>query len=177
MRKKLLVLVALLLMASMVFTACGGGAGTTPEEPAAETPAAETPAEETPAEETPAETPADSGDKPYIAIISKGFQHQFWQTVLKGSEDAAKELNVDITFDGPPSESDIQVQLDQLNAALGKNPDAVCLAALDTESVTAQLLEAKEKGIPVIGFDSGVPNAPEGTIVSTASTDNEKAVL
>lgn len=174
MRKKLLVLVALLLMASMVFTACGGGAGTTPEEPAAETPAAETPAEETPAEETPAETPADSGDKPYIAIISKGFQHQFWQTVLKGSEDAAKELNVDITFDGPPSESDIQVQLDQLNAALGKNPDAVCLAALDTESVTAQLLEAKEKGIPVIGFDSGVPNAPEGTIVSTASTDNEK---
>ena len=168
--EKLLVLVALLLMASMVFTACGGGAGTTPEE-LQQTPAAETPAEETPAEETPAETPADSGDKPYIAIISRVSSissGRLYQRLRRCS----KRLNVDITFDGPPSESDIQVQLDRLNAALGKNPDAV--AALDTESVTAQLLEAKEKGIPVIGFDSGVPNAPEGTIVSTASTDNEK---
>ncbi len=113
--------------------------------------------------------------KPYIAIISKGFQHQFWQTVNLGAQDAAVEYNVDITFDGPPSESDISVQIDMLNAALAKNPKALCLAALDTESVTEQLLSAKEKGIPVIGFDSGVPNAPEGTIVSTASTNNEVA--
>ena len=108
-------------------------AGTTPEEPAAETPAAETPAEETPAEETLQKHQQIPVTNP-ILLLSPRFQHQFWQTVLKGSEDAAKELNVDITFDGPPSESDIQVQLDQLNAALGKNPDAVCLAALDTES-------------------------------------------
>jgi ribose transport system substrate-binding protein len=81
-------------------------------------------------------------------------------------------LGVEITFDGPASESDIQVQIDQLNNALSKNPAALCLAALDTESVTEQLDTAKEKGIPVIGFDSGVPNAPEGTIVSTAATDN-----
>ena len=113
--------------------------------------------------------------KPYIAIISKGFQHQFWQTVNLGAQDAAKKYNVDITFDGPPSESDISTQIDMLNAALAKNPKALALAALDTESVTEQLLSAKEKGIPVIGFDSGVPNAPEGTIVSTASTNNEVA--
>ncbi len=113
--------------------------------------------------------------KPYIAIISKGFQHQFWQTVAMGANDAAAKYNVDITFDGPPSESDISVQIDMLNAALAKNPKALALAALDTESVTEQLLSAKEKGIPVIGFDSGVPNAPEGTIVSTASTNNEVA--
>ena len=113
--------------------------------------------------------------KPYVAIISKGFQHQFWQTVAMGANEAAAKYNVDITFDGPPSESDISTQIDMLNAALAKNPKALALAALDTESVTEQLLSAKEKGIPVIGFDSGVPNAPEGTIVSTASTNNEAA--
>ena len=111
----------------------------------------------------------------YIAILSKGFQHQFWQTVAMGSQDAAAKYGVEITFDGPASESDISVQIDQLNAALANNPKALCLAALDTESVTEQLLAAKEKGIPVIGFDSGVPNAPEGTIASTASTNNENA--
>lgn len=119
--------------------------------------------------------PALAEAKPYVAIISKGFQHQFWQTVLMGSQAAADKLGVDITFDGPASESDISVQIDQLNAALAKNPSALCLAALDTDSVTEQLMTAKEKGIPVIGFDSGVPNAPEGSIVSTASTDNEAA--
>lgn len=62
-----------------------------------------------------------------------------------------------------------------LNAALAKNPAALCLAALDTESVTEQLNDCVAKGIPVIGFDSGVPNAPEGSILSTASTDNEAA--
>lgn len=113
--------------------------------------------------------------KPYVAIVSKGFQHQFWQTVAMGAQDAATQYNVDINFIGPASESDIQVQIDMLNAELAKNPKALALAALDTESVTEQLLSAKEKGIPVIGFDSGVPNAPEGTIASTASTDNEAA--
>jgi len=113
--------------------------------------------------------------KPYIGIVSKGFQHQFWQTVAMGSQDAATKYGVDISFVGPASESEVSVQIDMLNAELAKNPKAICLAALDTESVTEQLLAAKEKGIPVIGFDSGVPNAPAGTIVSTASTDNEAA--
>lgn len=167
MRKKLLVIIAMLLMASMVLAACGSGT-TTPDEPKpapADEPGTDTPSE--PEEPT-------TGETPYIAIISKGFQHQFWQTVLMGSEDAAKDFGVEITFDGPPSESDIQVQLDQLNAAIAKKPDAIALAALDTDSVTSQLLDAKANGVPVIGFDSGVPDAPEGTIVSTASTDNEQ---
>ena len=113
--------------------------------------------------------------KPYIAVISKGFQHQFWQTVLAGAKDAAEKYGVDMTFDGPPSESDVNIQVDMLNAAIAKNPKALCLAALDTESVMQQLNDCKSKGIPVVGFDSGVPNAPAGSIVATASTNNENA--
>ncbi len=126
---------------------------------------------------TTAETtePEPAAGKPYIAIISKGFQHKFWQTVQLGAKDAAEKYNVDFTFDGPPSESDINIQVDMLNAVLAKNPAALCLAALDTESVTEQLNACMSKNIPVIGFDSGVPNAPQGSIVSTASTDNEAA--
>lgn len=120
-------------------------------------------------------TLAVAEDAIYIPVISKGFQHKFWQTVLKGSEDAAAQYGVTITFDGPPSESDISAQVDMLNAALAKKPAALCLAALDTESVIEQLQSCIDNGIPVIGFDSGVPNAPEGAIISTASTDNEAA--
>jgi ribose transport system substrate-binding protein len=58
---------------------------------------------------------------------------------------------------------------------MAKNPVAICLAALDTGSVVDQLQQAKDQGIPVIGFDSGVPNAPAGSIYANASTDNYAA--
>jgi len=165
MKKALAILLTVLMGVAVL------GCSSTPAPAATEAPAAsQAPA----ATVAPAATEAPAG-KPYIALISKGFQHQFWQTVYAGAKDAGAKYNVDITFDGPPSESDINVQIDMLNAALAKNPTALCLAALDTQSVTSQLNDLKAKGIPVVGFDSGVPNAPEGTIVSTASTNNENA--
>ena len=112
---------------------------------------------------------------PYIAVVSKGEQHDFWQQVKLGAKDAATKYGVDITFEGPPSESDVQIQVEMLNNAMAKDPVAIALAALDTTSVMDQLQECKDNGIPVIGFDSGVPNAPAGSIYANASTDNYNA--
>ncbi len=56
-----------------------------------------------------------------------------------------------------------------VQAALAKNPAAICLAALDTKALVPQLEEAQSKGIPVIGFDSGVDS---DIPVATATTDN-----
>jgi ribose transport system substrate-binding protein len=114
-------------------------------------------------------------DTMYIPVVSKGLQHQFWQTVKAGSEAAAADLGVEITFEGPASEADIQDQVIMLQNAMAKNPSAVALAALDTNSVMDQLQEAIRREIPVVGFDSGVPNAPEGSIYANASTDNYAA--
>jgi ribose transport system substrate-binding protein len=111
----------------------------------------------------------------YIPVISKGLQHQFWQTVKSGSEDAAKKYGVSITFEGPASEADIQDQVKMLQNALAKDPAAIALAALDTNAVRDQLQEALRRKIPIIGFDSGVPNPPKGSIYATASTDNYAA--
>ena len=76
---------------------------------------------------------------------------------------------MDITFEGPPSESDVDKQIEMLSAALAKNPAAICLAALDAKAVIPQLEEAKSRGIPIIGFDSGVDS---DIPVATATTDN-----
>lgn len=110
-----------------------------------------------------------TGSKPYIPVISKGFQHQFWQAVKAGSEKAAQEFNVEITFEGPESESQVDKQIEMLQAALDKKPAAICLAALDSKAVIPQLEKAKAAGIPVIGFDSGVDSDIPAT---TAATDN-----
>ena len=111
----------------------------------------------------------------YIPVISKGFQHQFWQTVMSGAEDAAEEFGVDMVFEGPTSEAAIQEQVQMLQNALAEGPDAIALAALDTEAVLDQIETAMRQNIPIVGFDSGVPNAPAGAIVANASTDNAAA--
>jgi ribose transport system substrate-binding protein len=108
-------------------------------------------------------------EKIYIPVLSKGFQHQFWQAVKLGAEQAAAEFGVEITFEGPESESQVDKQIDMLQAALSKNPDAICLAALDSKAVIPLLEQAQAANIPVIGFDSGVDS---DIPLATASTDN-----
>ena len=107
--------------------------------------------------------------KLYIPLISKGFQHQFWLAVEAGAEQAAKDFDVTITFEGPENESQVDKQMDMLQVAIDKNPDAICFAAVDSKAAIPLLEQAKAKGIPIIGFDSGVDS---DIPLSTASTDN-----
>jgi ribose transport system substrate-binding protein len=139
--RKLIGLVASGMALALVVGACGGGSSPTPA----------------------------AGEKPYIAIVSKGSQHQFWQAVEKGAYDAALALGAEITYEGPASESEVDKQLTMLQTALDKNPAAICFAALDSKAATPYLEQAQEKKIPVVGFDSGVDS---DIPVTTVSTDN-----
>ena len=171
-------LIALLLAVVMVVGLVACAAKT--ETPAAdtnktETPATETPAAETPATEEPAAEEPASTEKMYIPVMAKGFQHQFWQAVKAGADAAAADYNVDIYFDGPASETEIDAQVNMVKTELSKNPKAMALAALSTDAVTEILEECAEKNIPVIGFDSGVPGDTTGAVKATACTNNESA--
>ncbi|GAA1855443.1 ABC transporter substrate-binding protein [Microbacterium koreense] len=112
---------------------------------------------------------AGSGEKPYIALISKGFQHQFWQAVKAGAEQAAAEFDVEVTFEGPDTEADVDQQVQMLQTALDKSPDAIGIAALDSQAVGPLLDQAQSQDIPVIAFDSGVDS---DIPLTTAATDN-----
>jgi ribose transport system substrate-binding protein len=112
------------------------------------------------------------GDQKYVAIVSKGFQHQFWQAVKKGAEDEAAKQGVRITFEGPATEADIEAQTTMLTNALAKNPDAIGFAALDSKAAAPLIQQAKSANIPVIAFDSGVDS---DVPLTTAATDNKAA--
>lgn len=120
-------------------------------------------------------TEAPEGQKKRIDVIAKGFQHQFWKAVEQGTRQASEEFGVEVTFQGPDNESAIAQQVEYLNAAIANKPDAICLAALDTNASLDSIEMALESDIPIIGFDSGVPDAPEGAIKANASTDNTAA--
>lgn len=162
MKKKLLAALLSVAMVATLLAGCGKKAETPAEAPA-----------ETEAE-APAEDAAPAGDM-HFEIVSKGLQHEYWQAVKQGVESKAAELGVTVNFVGPDSESNIDQQVQQLENALNANPTAIGLAALDTESVKGQLQTALDNGIPVVGFDSGVPGAPEGSVLANCSTDNYAA--
>ena len=115
---------------------------------------------------------ANASDDIYIPLISKGFQHQFWQAVKLGADKAAEEFDVTVTFEGPDNESQVDKQIDMLAAALAKKPAAIGFAALDSQAAIPLLKQAQKDGIAVIAFDSGVDS---DIPMSTATTDNVAA--
>jgi len=117
-----------------------------------------------------AATGGSGGDKQlYIALVSKGFKHQFWQAVKAGAEQGAKEFNVKVTFEGAQEEGNVDQQIQLLQTVLDKHPDAVGFAAIDSQAAGPLMEQAKNDKIPVIAFDSGVDS---DVPVTTASTDN-----
>ena len=169
MKKKVL---ASLLATAMVATALVG-CGAKAEAPAAAPAATEEKAEEAaPAAEEAA--PAASGDLTF-EIIVKSYQSSYWQAAVKGVDQKAAELGVTATCTGPNAESDIADQVNMLNTAINNAPSGIGLAACDQSSVLDSLQQAKDAGIPVVCFDSGVPDAPAGSVVSTVATNNYAA--
>lgn len=117
-----------------------------------------------------------------IAVVVKNVKTGFWTAVKKGMDAAVKDLNekmgykgddkIRLSFEGPADETDVESQINIIDAVLSENPSVLCLAAIDMESCTAQIEAAAENEIPVIILDSGV----ESDIVNiVCATDNYKA--
>ena len=164
MKKKVL---ATLLSVAMVATLLAG-CGAKEEATTAATAAPTTADEAAPATE---EAAAPSGDYSF-EIIVKSYQSSYWQAAVTGVNQEAEKLGVKVNCTGPNAESDIADQVNMLNNAINNAPNGIGLAACDQDACLDALQTAMDKGIPVVCFDSGIPNAPAGSVLSTIATDN-----
>ena len=118
----------------------------------------------------------------HIAVVVKSTKNGFWTSVKRGMDAAVADLNeklgykgddkIKLTFEGPSDETDVENQINIIDAVLGENPDVLCLSAIDMDSCQAQLEAAEENGIPVIVLDSGVKT---GNVNATCVVDNYQA--
>jgi len=108
-------------------------------------------------------------------MMVKSFQSTYWDAAQEGMKKAAEELGVTYTPQGPNSESDIADQVNMINTAIASNPKGIGIAACDTSSVLDALQTCADKGIPVVTFDTGIADAPEGSVVCEVCTDNNQA--
>ena len=164
---------ALMLCAAMV-TSMSATAAFAAEEK--EDAATEKSADSTAAEDPTAQFDGLKANEAYVfPMMVKSFQSTYWDAAQEGMKKASKELGVDYKPQGPNSESDIADQVNMINTAIASNPVGLGLAACDTSSVTYALKTCAEKGIPVVTFDTGIADAPEGSVVCEVCTDNAQA--
>ena len=165
MKKKVLATIISAAMTATILAGCAGAAA--PAAPAADAPAATE--EAAPAADEAA--PAAAGDLDF-KIVVKSFQSSYWQAAVQGVNQAAEELGVKVECNGPNAESDIADQVNMLTNYINGAPSGIGLAACDQSACLDALQMAKDAGIPVVCFDSGCPDAPEGSVLSTIATDN-----
>ena len=113
----------------------------------------------------------------HIAVVVKETGSGFWKAVKAGMELAVADLNeelgykgkdkVKLTFEGPADASEIEAQINIIDAVLAENPAALCLSAIDRGSCQAQLETAAENGIPVILMDGNARGNESNMICST----------
>ena len=161
---------ALMLCAAMV-TSMSATAAFAAEEK--EDAATEESADSTAAEDPTAQFDGLKANEAYeFPMMVKSFQSTYWDAAQEGMKKASEELGVTYKPQGPNSESDIADQVNMINTAIASNPVGLGLAACDTSSVTDALKTCAEKGIPVVTFDTGIADAPEGSVVCEVCTDN-----
>lgn len=179
MKKKVLASLLCVAMAATMVVGCGSKADEPADAPAADDAAADDAATDDAAADDAATDDAATTDDAaaggdyHFEIIVKSYQSSYWQAAVKGVEQEAAKLGVSYNCTGPNAESDIADQVNMLNNAINADGvDGIGLAACDQSACLDALQAAMDKGIPVVCFDSGIPDAPEGSVLSTVATDN-----
>lgn len=108
-------------------------------------------------------------EKKRIGVIPMGRSHLYWQSIHAGAVAAARELGVEIIWNGPATETDYSGQLQIADAMINQRADAIAIAPIDRTAMVSVVERAAREKIPVVIFDSGINTQ---NFVSQVSTDN-----
>jgi ribose transport system substrate-binding protein len=102
-----------------------------------------------------------------LAVIPKSTGGEFWETVELGARDAAKELGVEINWDGALTETEIAEQKKIIENMVNLGVDGIALAPLNPKAMQKDVENAAAAGIPVVVFDSAVDGDAQTSFVAT----------
>src|SRR2546422_557362 len=190
MRNKSITLVLMILLVT-VLTACGGETATpTPVATTAPTTGAEatattaTTGEATATTAPPEEAPATTGEaapttgtgtgstsgKTYV-LVPKNLGNPYFDTANKGAQEAAKELGVTVTYQGP-STADATQQIQLINSLIAQNVNGLAISADDSDALIPAGKSAISQNIPVVSWDSAISAGGRTVHVNQANAED-----
>jgi ribose transport system substrate-binding protein len=108
-----------------------------------------------------------------LAVIPKGTVHEFWKDVEAGVLEAAKELDVDVHWEGPTNETEHDRQRTIVDNMVSLGVDGIALAPTDEKALVRPVRAASRRGIPVVIFDSELDAKQGEDYISFVASDNE----
>ena len=161
--KRTISIVFALLLVAMLFVSCSKGGEEQPDN-------------------SPAVDPGESaatgdGEVSEIAVILQTYNGSFWSDVMRGVDKAIDELaekGVKCTFNGPDDSTNLQAQIEMIEAAVARDVDGLAVAPADSAAVGGVMPRCEEKNIPVVLFDC---SADSEWPVCLVSSDNHKLGL
>src|SRR5213593_1117402 len=97
-------------------------------------------------------TPA-AGKKLTVALMPKSKGNAYFVSCKQGADAAAKELGVELIFDGPTT-PDPGKQNEIIENWITLGVDVIAAACENKEGISTALRKAQEKGIKVLTYDS-----------------------
>ncbi|HZM05512.1 MAG TPA: substrate-binding domain-containing protein [Candidatus Saccharimonadales bacterium] len=102
-----------------------------------------------------------AGKRVTIAFMPKSKGNAYFISCKQGADRAAKDLNVDLIFDGP-TEPDPAKQNEIIDNWITLGVDAIAAACENKDGISTALRKAKAKGIKVVTYDAdALPDARE----------------
>jgi ABC-type sugar transport system substrate-binding protein len=105
-----------------------------------------------------------------IALLPKSKGNAYFISCKKGAERAAKDLNVDLLFDGP-TDPDPAKQNEIVENWIALGVDAIAAACENKEGISTALRKAEAKGIKVITYDSDAAQDARTFFVNQATAE------
>ena len=109
-----------------------------------------------------------SGHKPVIAMMPKAKGDQYFISCRQGAEEAAKELGVELLWDGP-TELDPAKQNEVVEAWITRGVDVIAVSVENKVGISTVLRKAREKGIKVITWDADAEKDARDFLINQAT--------
>ena len=113
---------------------------------------------------------AGAGKKLSIALMPKSKGNAYFISCRKGADKAARELGVELIFDGP-TDPDPARQNEIIENWITLGVDAIAAACENKEGISTALRKAKQKGIKVLTYDSDAAPDARDFFVNQATAE------
>lgn len=114
--------------------------------------------------------PAGGGKKLTIALMPKSKGNAYFISCKAGADEAAKELGVQLLFDGP-TDPDPAKQNEIVENWITMGVDAIAVACENKDGISTALRKARQKGIKVLTYDSDAATDSREFFVNQATPE------
>lgn len=109
-----------------------------------------------------------AGHKPVIALMPKAKGDPYFVSCKQGADEAAKELGVDLLWDGP-TDLDPAKQNEVVEAWITRGVDVIGVSVDNKVGISTVLRKARERGIKIVTWDADADTDARDFLVNQAT--------